>query len=361
MITKTQKMSLPIHREDISISDAEIIQRYIGIGSFPCSISSPLRDDDSNPSFSMAEKDDGTVVWKDFGTGEAGNATTLMAKLWNVTYSEALLKIKMDVGEPIPRVSLIRKYKGKVHLTSNSSIKVRVRPWKDWDIEYWNSFGISEKMCRMCNVHPISHAFFTRKDKDGFERTVTVPMDKYAYAYFEWKDGVESIKLYQPFSQTMKWLSKHDHSVWDLWKQAFKWADVRSDKEVIITSSRKDAMCLWENLNVPSMSLQGEGYLPKPQVMNQVLERFQTVYLWYDNDFKHKEDNPGQDNARKLIELYPTLHNICIPDEYQCKDPSDLVKEWGKDMLREIWNKQRLTDSKPQSKSVTSSVTAPIL
>ena len=341
MITKTKKTSLPIHREDISISDAEILQRYMGLDSFPCSISSPLRDDDRNPSFSLVEKEDGAVVWKDFGTGATGTATSLMAKLWNVTYSEALLKIKMDVGEPIPRVSLIRRYKGRVHVTSNSSIKVRVREWKDWDREYWKSYGITEKFARWCNVHPISHAFFTRKDKDGTEHTVCIPMDKYAYAYFEWKDGVQSIKLYQPYSSTMKWLSKHDASVWDLWKQAFRWAELNSDKHVIITSSRKDAMCLWENLGVPAMSLQGEGYIPKPQVMKQVLERFGTVYLWYDNDFSHKEDNPGQDNARKLIEMYPSLKNICIPSEMRCKDPSDLVKNKGVSALQEVWNKQK--------------------
>lgn len=350
MITKTKKTNLPIRREDVSISDAEILERYMGIDSFPCSISSPLRDDDRNPSFSLIEKEDGTVIWKDFGTGDVGNATSLMAKLWNVTYSEALLKIKMDTGYTIPRVSLVRRYKGKVHVTSNSSIKVHIREWKDWDREYWNSYGITEKFARWCNVYPISHAFFTKKDKDGTEHTVCIPMDKYAYAYFEWKDGNQSVKLYQPYSKTMKWLSKHDASVWDLWKQAFRWADMNSNETLVITSSRKDAMCIWENLAVPAMSLQGEGYLPKPQVMNQVLEKFKNVYLWYDNDFSHKEDNPGQDNAKKLIELYPTLHNICIPDEFQCKDPSDLVKEWGKDMLKEIWNKQRLTNSKPQSR-----------
>jgi hypothetical protein len=341
MITKTKKTSLPIHREDVSITDAEIITRYMGIDSFPCSISSPLRDDDHNPSFSMMETEDGTVIWKDFGTGAAGNATSLMAKLWNVTYSEALLKIKMDTGYQIPRISLVRRYKGKVHITKNSTIRVRIREWKDWDREYWKSFGITEKFARWCNVYPISHAFFTKDDKDGVTHTVSIPMDKYAYAYFEWKDGKESIKLYQPYSATMKWLSKHDASVWDLWKHAFRWADMNTDEAVIITSSRKDAMCLWENLAVPAMALQGEGYLPKPQVMKQVLERFKTVYLWYDNDFKHKDDNPGQDNARKLIELYPQLHNICIPDEYQCKDPSDLYKSKGLTALQEVWNKQK--------------------
>ena len=215
--------------------------------------------------------------------------------------------------------------------------------WKKWDTEFWNSFGISRKFCKWCNVYPVSHMLFTKTDPDtGKNITVTIPADKYAYAYFEWKDGHKSIKLYQPYSQTMKWLSKHDASVWDLWKQVFRWADRKSNDAVIITSSRKDAMCLWENLGIPALALQGEGYIPKPQVMQQVLDKFKTVYIWYDNDFSHRNDNPGQDNAKKLIELYPSLINICIPDEYQCKDPSDLVRDRGVKELKEIWEKQRI-------------------
>ena len=100
-------------------------------------------------------------------------------------------------------------------------------------------------------------------------------------------------------------------------------------------------MCLWYNLGIPSMSLQGEGYIPKPQVMKQVLNRFKNVYLWYDNDFSHTNDNPGQDNAKKLIEMYPALHNIYIPTELEAKDPSDLVKKYGVKKLKEVWQKQK--------------------
>lgn len=335
MIIQTNRSSIPVRREDVSLSDRDIVKRYLGIDTFPCKLSSPVREDDDRPSFCMTEKGN-AVFWKDFGTGDKGNAVSLMARLWNVNYSEALLKIKLDTENRIPRASLIRKYRGKIHLNSSSEIQVRIRKWKDWDVEFWNSYGIPVSFAEWCNVHPVSHAFFT-KETDGVKQTVTVPTDKYAYAYFEWKDGKQSIKLYQPYSATMKWLSKHDASVWDLWKQAFLFAEQKSDRELIITSSRKDAMCLWYNLNIPSVSMQGEGYLPKPQVMKQILDRFDTVYLWYDNDFKHTADNPGQDNAGKLIELYPSLRNICIPSELKCKDPSDLVKTFGAKKLKELW------------------------
>lgn len=341
MISQTRRTAICIDRDDLNISDKDIISRYLGIYDIPCCIQSPLREDDIRPSFSLIEKGD-VVIWKDFGTGQGGNAVSLMAKLWNVSYSEALLKIKLDTENRIPRVSLIRKYSGKLHVTNNSTIKVKTRDWKDWDIEYWKSFGISPRFAKWCNVYPISHAFFSHEEKDtGKVITVTIPMDKYAYAYFEWKDGKESIKLYQPFSQTMKWVSKHDASVWDLWKQAFLFAERKSCEDLIITSSRKDAMCLWNNLGVPAMSLQGEGYLPKPQVMEQVLNTFKNVYLWYDNDYSHAEDNPGQDNAKKLIALYPSLHNISIPSKLKSKDPSDLYKNHGRGELIRVWNQQK--------------------
>lgn len=340
MIAKTKKTPISILRADVKLSDIEILHRYLGIKDVPCVIQSPLRDDDSTPSFSLFEGRDG-LFWKDFGTGESGNVIKLFARLWNVEYNEALLKIKLDTESRIPRASLIRKYNGKIHLTSDSSIKIRTREWKEWDTEFWSSFGISKKFCMACNVYPVSHAFFSRNNPDGRKTEVCVPMDKHAYAYIEWKDGNQSIKLYQPFSSTMKWLSKNDASVWDLWKQAFMFAEKKSNKRVILTSSRKDAMCLWENLKVPAMSLQGEGYLPKPHVMQQVFDRFEKVYLWYDNDFKHKDKNPGQDNAAKLIALYPNLINICIPESYQSKDPSDLFKNHGKEALKQIFNEQK--------------------
>ena len=340
MISQTKKSALSVSREDISLSDVEILRRYMDVSTLPCSISSPLLDDDRNPSFSFMEKGD-TVVWKDFGTGQKGTLIQLLAKLWKVNYSEALLKIKLDEGSRIPKFDLLRRYKGRTRVTKNSTINVKTREWRDYDREYWSSYGITEAFATWCNVYPVSHALFTYEDKEKRKRTATVPMDKLAYAYFEWKDGKSSIKLYQPFSKTMKWLSKHDQSVWDLWKQAFWYAENKSDEQVILTSSRKDAMCLWQNLGVPAMSLQGEGYLPKPQVMKQVFQRFKNVYIWYDNDFSHESDNPGQDNAKKLIELYPQLKNICIPTEFECKDPSDLYKAYGKDALVTVWHIQK--------------------
>lgn len=341
MLSGTDKSKTAINREAITYSDRDLVARYLGIKTLPCKISSPLRKDDTNPSFSFFERE-GKVFWKDFGTGESGDIVSLLARLWAVRYNEALLKIKADTGQRMPASSLLYKYKGRIRLTHGSDIQVKVRDWKQWDTDYWKQYGISRKMCSFCSVYPISHAFFTRME-DGKKLTVCVPMDKIAYAYFEWKDGKESIKLYQPYSTRIKWLSKHDKSVWDLWRQVFKQQKEHPSDSVIITSSRKDAMCLWETLRVPALSLQGEGYVPKKHVMQQVFDRFKNVYLWYDNDFNHTDGhNPGQEDAAKLLEMFPALINIRIPDGYRSKDPSDLYKFCGKQAVIDVWEKHKV-------------------
>lgn len=330
----TRSYERSIRREDILLSDADLLKRYMGIDKIPCSIRSPLRNDDKYPSFSFFIKN-GKIYWKDFGTGDGGDVMKFFMRAWNLDYQATLERISTDTGYKVCAPELEVKIKGKVRYGSGADIKIRTREWKQWDTDYWKQFGISKEMCRKCQVYPISTAFFIKKT--GNETTIlSTPMDRIAYAYLEWKDGKESIKLYQPYSKRMKWLSNRDSSVWDLWKQAMKW----NDKSIlIITSSRKDAMCLWENLNVPSICMQGEGYLPKPQVMEELKSKFNRIYLWYDNDFGREDGrNPGQDDAARLVGLYPWLVNICNPERFGCKDPSDLVKEWGTEFLKEIWN-----------------------
>lgn len=326
-----------LRREDIMLTDRDILDRYFHLPKMPCTISSPLRNDDRNPSFRIWERN-GRVYWKDFGTNESGGIVDLLALIWNVRYKDALERLSEDTISPLPHYSLVRHYRGRMRSGSGGELKVKLRKWAKKDTEFWESFGISQKMCEFCDVYPISQIFFIKQDE-----TSEVRADKYAYAYFEWKDGKCTMKIYQPYSERMKWLSSHDRSTWDLWTQAMAWAKHRSNDNCIITSSRKDAMCLWQTLGVPAMSLQGEGYIPKPQVMQQVIDTFKNVYLWYDNDYGRADgSNPGQDNARKIIEEHQGLHNICIPEIYQAKDPSDLYKKWGAQTLKQLWNDTKL-------------------
>ena len=85
----------------------------------------------------------------------------------------------------------------------------------------------------------------------------------------------------------MKWLSKHDNSVWDLWDRP-----TRRNK-LIIHLLEKMLYVYGLTLEYLLLSLQGEGYIPKEHVVQQLKDRFE-VYVLYDNDFPNSDINNGR-------------------------------------------------------------------
>lgn len=304
-------------------SDADIAQKYLGV-KVPCLVCSPFRDD-KRPSLSLYYSKSGNLCYKDFATSEGGSLYDFLSRLWNTSMSETISKIASDIGI---KDTLVRRRTKSLRKTTKSVLQVKIREWRDYDIEFWAQFGINKDWLKFGDVYPITQMFFT---KDGI--TKIIPADKYAYAYIERKDGIVSIKIYQPFSDTMKWISKHDSSVWDLWTKLPENGD-----RLIITSSRKDALCLWANTGIPSLSLQGEGYVPKEHVVNQLKQRFKNIYVLYDNDFKaveKGEENHGRVFGKHLSDMFGLIQ-IEIPEFYRSKDPSDLFRDWGKEVFRTV-------------------------
>ena len=304
-------------------SEFDIMRFYLNIDVLPALINSPLRQD-RNASVSIFSPDGVKVFYKDFGTGEHGSIFDLLGRMWNRTFSETITKIWDDIDKvKHNRINLNRTRRGVIH-KSNSILEVRTRQWFDYDMEYWNSYGISRERLEFGDVYPISHILITRDNI-----TKIIPAEKLAYVYVERKDGKVSLKVYQPKSQRLKWLSKHDSSVWDLWSRLPDRGDT-----LFITSSRKDALCLWENTGIPSVSLQGEGYVPKEKVINQLKQRFGRVIIFFDNDYD-KDENHGHIYASRLSGMFD-LDMVEIPSEYKSKDPSDLFKNHGAETFRRV-------------------------
>lgn len=310
--------------EDIYAKTSEegVLAYYFNIKEIPCLINSPLRED-TKPSFSLFYDRNGKVKWKDFATGEYGNLWELFRKYWGLPFDKVLLRIYKEITDN--KEVAVRKTtykKGCKH--SDKTLQVKIREWKDYDFKYWETYGISRKFLKFGAVYPISHIFLTENGK-----TKTFLADKYAYVYIEKKDNKTTIKVYQPFNKEFKWFNNHNSSVWDLWRQLPEKGD-----KLIITSSRKDALTIWENVGIPSISMQAESVLPKPQVIQELKDRFKKVYVLYDNDYTNP-GNPGRNFGKKLSEMYGLIQ-IELPEEYKSKDSSDFVKNHGRSALKEI-------------------------
>lgn len=307
------------------VSEESILQYYTGISEIPCLIKSPLREE-VNPSFSVFYSKTGRIHFKDFGNSESYNLTGFLMRLLNLDINKIMSKLYQDIEKfKVLDIEYINTGENKRHYDrriSKTTVKLQVttRAWLAHDIEYWEQYGINKDWLEYANIYPISRIFL--------HQGINVPAEKYAYCYVEFKDNIPTLKVYQPYSKNYKWMNSHDSSVWDLWSQAMR----SNSDSLIITSSRKDALTLWANIGVPSISLQSENTLPKPHIVKQLKDRFKNIWILYDND------TPGKTASSKLVEEYNFKH-IEIPTSWEAKDPSDLYKKHGKEVFIQEINK----------------------
>lgn len=312
------------------ISEAELAVMYIPqLKEIPSVICSPLRKDE-HPSFRVYSPDGIKVKYYDYATGESGGIVDFIQRLFSCSFSEVLARIDNDIAQYRNGIKVLpSRFSGKINVradTPDYQIRSQRRKWEDWDFEYWNSYGVPKDWLLHADIYPISYIFVV--SETGYIKTIKA--DKHAYTFIERKDGRITEKVYQPYNKEgMKWRSGHDGSVWDLWTKL-----PQKGKILIITSSRKDALCIWANTGIPSVSLQSETANIKPQVMQELKERFEKIFLLYDNDFD-KDKNHGRLDGIKLSSMFG-IEQIEIPEHFRCKDPSDLFHKYGKETVKKV-------------------------
>lgn len=299
------------------VDECSLAGLYLGIKKLPCVITSPLRVD-NHPSFSLYTRDGKTVYYRDFATGEKGSFLELLQKLWSLDYDKVIDRIYKDIDNPSSiKVDLLNHNKPILKSLDETTtiLECKTREWRDYDIEYWKSYGITLEWLKYADVYPISHKIII---KDG--KRMVFPADKYAYTYVEFKEGKVTQKFYQPFNKEgFKWQNNHDRSVISLWTKVPKEGDI-----ICICSSLKDSLCLWSNIGIPCISIQGEGYPISQTAINELKRRFKKQIIILDNDI------PGVKDSVKLAEL-TGFQNIIIPPFIGGKDISDYFHIFGKE------------------------------
>lgn len=317
----------------LHIQDIDVYRYYTGKEiSMSGGINSPLRDDNS-PSFGYFIGESGEICFKDFVLG-AGDFVKFVMLMFGLTYFEALSKITIDFNltyhfhyrdiEKTNKDYSPELYESRDKLLSKANnfiLGKKSREWKLYDLTYWNQFGIDIDMLEKYNVEPVEYIFINN---------TPILADKYAYCFKEFKDNVETYKIYQPFNEKFKWINNHNDSIWQGWAQLPEKSDI-----LIITKSLKDVMSITNVLELPSVSLQSESIIPKPYIIDELKERFNNIYLWYDNDFD-KTINWGRELGNKLEAMFG-FFRFEISSEYECKDFSDLVKTYGVDKSIKIF------------------------
>lgn len=276
----------------------------------------PLREDKNINSFKIFLNEKKQIRFKDFGQGHYGDAIELVKLIYGCSYNEALYLIDKDMSLGVFDVNInpTRKFlkdKKKI-LNQKQKNKIQITTLKTkWNKEYfdfWNQFGISLKTLKKFDVNPIKMYW------KGYN---TKYLHKPSNICFEYILG-SRVKIYNPFpsKDEIKFDGNCNSNTIQGWKQLSP-----LNKNLIITSSYKEVMCLYE-LGYQAIAPNSESVEINPKFINYFKKYFNLFILY---DF----DKTGQKYSEIHSEKYKCNYFKYFDEEN--KDLSDFYKNQGKE------------------------------
>ena len=303
------KKELLTHR-----TEEEYMSFYLGIIPDNGVHNNPLRRD-RKPSASFYRAKDGQLIFRDWANGERLNFVDIVMKKFQVNFDKALKTIANDFGiisKPhYEKNQAAVKYSGeKLNNTSNTLLQGEFIPFKDSDIKWWKSFGISEATLKKYNVYNIKSIFL-----NGYPSFFSSDRDPIYGYYFGKEGGRELWKMYMPKRQSFRFLLNTNKV------QGFKQLP-KEGEILVVTKSLKDVMVFHE-MGIPAIATQGETVLLTSKQYEILSKRFKRIVFNFDWDLAGK--TALIKSRRKFAGIAMTFTN----PETQAKDISDYVKKFG--------------------------------
>lgn len=201
-----------------------------------------------------------------------------------------------------------------VNERQDKEIQISVERWNEHNIAYWKEYHISEQTLDLFSVFAVKAYSI-----DG----VVYNNKGYCYVYPSGK-----VKLYFP-NRRPKMLT--NAKAWEAYPQ---WA-IKPQQHLIITSSIKDAMVLFElGYNAIAFGSESASLKSLEGSLNLLSALVSDVYILYD------ADKTGLKFASRIASKYPfkdvTERFYSLVKGSGCKDPSDIIKKYGKAALKKI-------------------------
>lgn len=278
---------------------------------------SPLRRD-KQPTCSFYRNKSGTLIFKDFATGQHLSVFDVVQSIFRCDYFESLRIIANDFG--IVRDNALHKNPGKINLNpikikdkEISKIQIEVQEFTDSELKWWGRYGISKDILKRFDVYSCKHVFLN--DQLFAESQQHCPIFGY---YGKKYQGLELWRCYFPkrtsFRFITNWPSKKIQGYDQLPKKG---------KLLVITKSMKDSMCLY-SCGITACAPNSENLFIPDKVLEDLKNRFENIVVLYDND------RPGLYNMAKIRKEHPELTYVFIPKRYGSKDISDFYKDHGR-------------------------------
>jgi len=301
------------------IGEDKILSYFLGVTHIPCTIKSPLRID-NNPSLGIKVNKYGKIFMYDFGGSFKGGLLDFLKEYWNMTSSKVIEKVKQEysgiiAGAP---VSIFHKGSSENNNNVNTEIQSTTRCWSEPDIDFWARYGVPLDWVKFGDIHPISF-YFLNVDNS----LKSFPVGRYSYTYLSLYGDKILQKIYQPFNLYNKWLSGFNGDIIDFLDKIPNHGD-----KLVITSSRKDSLCVWSCSGIPAINPQSETTNISDDIIRNLKDRFNNIYILFDND------KAGVLYGKKMAARH-SLHYRSIPDSI-AKDPSDYHWFYGLDKTTQL-------------------------
>ena len=296
------------------VSDYDIYSYYLGSFKPGKLMNSPLRPDDKIPSFAIFPSKTGDLLFKDHGTGEAGNALKFIKLYRQLNTREEIERELLKIVKCINPNQTVQKAVRTAENASNTLIGIVRQPFTEVDKAYWKQFHISIDTLRKFNVFSIKY-FLCNNIVRGVYKEDN-PM--YAYKVFD------KFKIYRPLaSKYTKW--RTNLTVRHV--QGLEQLNPDGGDLLIITKSLKDVMCLYE-MGFNAISSSSETTFIPDDTLQSLKKKWKNIIILYDRDVA------GVQNARQYSRQY-SLDAIFIHKKFKAKDVSDAVKANGFVVVKE--------------------------
>ena len=291
------------------VDDYTIFSYYLGQFKINKLMNSPLRTDDRMPSFAIFKGSNGALLFKDHGTGEAGNALKFIKLYRHIETREELERELLRIVKSVnPNMNTRKNTYEYSTIPKETEIGIVRQPFTQVDKDYWKQFHISLSTLKKFNVFSIKYFLCNRVVRGTYKDTN--PM--YAYKVFD------KFKIYRPLaSKYTKWrtnlTNRHVQGLAELPKEG--------GNLLIITKSLKDVMCLYE-MGFYAISASSETTFIPDDILAYLKKKWKHIVIIYDRD------RTGMLKARGYSKMYK-LHPVFVNKRYHAKDVSDAVKANG--------------------------------
>ena len=223
-------------------SEEQLMEYYLHLPVKKGLFRSPLRRD-KQPTCSFYRNNSGTLIFKDFATGQHLNVFGVVQEIFRCDYHEALRIIANDLG--IVRDKTLQKNPGKINDNPTkindkemSKIQVEIQDFTDLELKWWGRFGITLDILKKFDVFSCKHVFLNGDLCAKSQQHCPI------FGYYGKKyQGLELWRCYFPKRTSFRFITNWPSKKIQGYDQIHK-----TGKLLVLTNSMKDVMCLYSSI-----------------------------------------------------------------------------------------------------------------